>query len=180
MSVTADLASTPPETAQVLPQALTGQIAQRLFGFEADYARSLCCMPMIVRYRLDVCRIKLALRDWQRFCLETRARLILDHNDEPSACRGYRRTLLVAIVDEARSRPVRLTQRASEVWAEPTLPPSVRQYADDKGFALDGSRSWRDLTVLQRYALCKLTRVGHENRNFGAALVEFGLSASAH
>ncbi len=164
----------------MLPQALTGQIAQRLFGFEADYARSLCCMPMIVRYRLDVCRIKLALRDWQRFGLETRAQLILDQNVEPSACRGYRRTLLAAIVDEARSRPVRLALRASDVWTERTLPPSVRQYADDKGFVLDGARGWPDLTVLQRYALCKLPRAGHENRNFGSALVEFGLSTSAH
>jgi hypothetical protein len=35
---------------------------------------------------------------------------------------------------------------------------------------------WRGLTVLQRFALLKLTRPGHENKNFSKAMKEFGLA----
>jgi hypothetical protein len=34
---------------------------------------------------------------------------------------------------------------------------------------------WQSLTCLQRFALIKLSRPGHENRNFPIALKEFGL-----
>jgi len=34
---------------------------------------------------------------------------------------------------------------------------------------------WTALSPLQRFALCKLSRPGHENRNFLPALREFGL-----
>jgi hypothetical protein len=35
---------------------------------------------------------------------------------------------------------------------------------------------WKDLNVLQRFALLKLTRPGHENKNFPKAMKEFGLT----
>ena len=34
---------------------------------------------------------------------------------------------------------------------------------------------WKSLNPLQRYALIKLSRPGHENRNFPIAMTEFGL-----
>jgi hypothetical protein len=34
-------------------------------------------------------------------------------------------------------------------------------------------REWRSYTELQRFALVKLTRPGHENRNFPIAVMEF-------
>jgi len=35
---------------------------------------------------------------------------------------------------------------------------------------------WRNLYLLQRFALLKLCRPGHENRNFPIAMKEFGLT----
>jgi hypothetical protein len=34
---------------------------------------------------------------------------------------------------------------------------------------------WRELTNLQRFALIKLSRPGHESKNFIKALKEFGI-----
>jgi hypothetical protein len=34
---------------------------------------------------------------------------------------------------------------------------------------------WKSLSALQRFALLKLYRPGHENKNFKKALKEFGL-----
>ncbi|MEM6714613.1 MAG: nitrate reductase associated protein, partial [Cyanobacteria bacterium P01_C01_bin.147] len=36
---------------------------------------------------------------------------------------------------------------------------------------------WADLSPLARFALCKLSRPGHENRNFLSALYEFNLKS---
>jgi len=56
-------------------------VSSLLFNFESDYAKTLCCMPMIVRYKLDECRIKLSLQDWQSLDLATRKRLITEDLD---------------------------------------------------------------------------------------------------
>jgi hypothetical protein len=37
------------------------------------------------------------------------------------------------------------------------------------------TQQWSQLTPLQRFALMKLSRKGHENKNFYPALQEFGL-----
>jgi len=42
---------------------------------------------------------------------------------------------------------------------------------------VNGSGQWKNLNSLQRFALIKLTRGGHENENFIPALREFGLTA---
>lgn len=147
-----------------------------LFDFEADYATSLCCMPMVVRYRLDVCRIKLALQHWQRFDHATRLRLITERFDDPGAQRRYRHLLMHAIVHQAQAQPVRMPALQTDGdWGGVLLPERVRRNALDKGITLNGPRSWADLDALQRFALFKLTRPGHENRNFRLALDEFGL-----
>ena len=48
----------------------------QFFDFEAAFVNSLRCVPMIVRYKLDACGIKLSLRAWSQFSLSTRARLV--------------------------------------------------------------------------------------------------------
>ncbi|MEB3359399.1 MAG: nitrate reductase associated protein, partial [Synechococcales bacterium] len=53
-----------------------------------------------------------------------------------------------------------------------TIPASVAQKADETGVCL-GLEHWRELTTIQRFALIKLSRSSHENRNFLPALREF-------
>ncbi len=148
-----------------------------LFDFEADYAKSLCCMPMIVRYKLDACRIKLSLQHWQRFDLATRRLLIMTEGvDGPGEQRRYRHLLIHAIVHQAKAQPVKMPARQTDTdWDGALLPERVHRSALDKGITLNGFRSWADLGALQRFTLFKLTRPGHENRNFRLALEEFDL-----
>lgn len=150
-----------------------------LFEFESDYAKSLCCMPIIVRYKLDACRIKLSLQGWQCLDRATRTLLIIEDVDGTGAQRRYRHLLVHAIVHQAKIQPVRMPARHLESgWDCVVLPDRVRQSALDKSLPLNGRRSWADLNALQRFALFKLTRPGHENCNFSRALREFGLTAS--
>ncbi|WP_414520046.1 nitrate reductase associated protein [Synechococcus sp. H55.10] len=51
---------------------------------------------------------------------------------------------------------------------------SVQQKAQDIGIQLTPD-FWRSLQDIQRFALVKLSRSHHENKNFLPALQEFGL-----
>ena len=37
-----------------------------IFAFELDFAGTLRCIPMVVRFKLDQAGIKLTLRQWSR------------------------------------------------------------------------------------------------------------------
>ena len=57
------------------------------------------------------------------------------------------------------------------------MPDAVTQKVWELAVDLDGFSQWKNLNPLQRFALTKLTRGGHENENFLPALREFGLTA---
>jgi hypothetical protein len=59
-------------------------------------------------------------------------------------------------------------------WDAPSPTPDLTAKAAEQGIALDEPR-WSALSPLQRFALLKLSRPGHENRNFLPACREFGL-----
>ncbi|WP_449371442.1 nitrate reductase associated protein [Thiomonas sp.] len=169
--------SVPAQLGNLPPAADVGSL---LFKFESDYAKTLCCMPMIVRYKLDACRIKLSLQDWQSLDQATRKRLIAEGVDPLGGTRRYRHLLAQAIVHQAKSRLVRMPANQEDVeWNRLRMPDRVRQNALDRGLRLDGPRAWSELDALQRFTLFKLTRPGHKNRNFPLALREFGLCAQA-
>ncbi|GCD54512.1 hypothetical protein NBRC3188_3209 [Acetobacter pasteurianus NBRC 3188] len=48
-----------------------------LFNFEMDFATSLRCIPMIVRMKLDLCGVKLSLRQWCRFTRQEQEILVI-------------------------------------------------------------------------------------------------------
>jgi hypothetical protein len=55
-----------------------------------------------------------------------------------------------------------------------TIPPSVQEKAQECKVSLTQS-DWGTLTPEQRFALIKLSRPSHENKNFLPALKEFQL-----
>jgi hypothetical protein len=66
----------------------------------------------------------------------------------------------------------------SPAWADDdTILPELQEQAQQAGSAI-GLEQWRNLYLLQRFALLKLCRPGHENRNFPLAMKEFGLIKS--
>jgi hypothetical protein len=61
-------------------------------------------------------------------------------------------------------------------WADPNLiPASVQEHGTTVGTPIT-SQQWAALTHLQRFALIKLSRSSHENKNFLPALQEFHLA----
>ena len=150
----------------------------QLFAFEQDFVDSLRCIPMAVRIKLDLCGIKLTLRQWSRFTRDDRQGLLERSCIGAAEAASYAQALaaLVAartheVVRPLAEPPCRTWEHADEV------PAAVANHARAAGLAAPSTRQWRGLTPLQRFALVKLTRDNHDNVNFEPALREFGLVA---
>jgi hypothetical protein len=131
---------------------------------------------MIVRFKLDHVGIKLSLKQWCRFAHEERDKLVhmpcytaeqidiyKEYLAELILVRAHEDAKPIAIdidpewgnIDDV---PARLIERAIFLQVRP---PSLNR--------------WSQLDNLQRFALFKLTRPGHDNDNFLPAMKEFGL-----
>ncbi len=149
------------------------------FDFEADFVQSLRCIPMVVRYKLDTCGIKLKLEQWHRFSETDRQALVTRHCDTPNEIEAYRQGLVELIRQSMNTEASPLAIDPSPPWLNAeVVPPSVLAQAQQVGLSMEVSQ-WQQLQPLQRFALLKLSRPGHENRNFRPALAEFKLTDSA-
>ncbi|MEB3179928.1 MAG: nitrate reductase associated protein [Nostocaceae cyanobacterium] len=145
------------------------------FQFEADFVNSLRCIPMQVRYKLDTCGIKLKLSDWNQMNQPEREALVETPCSSESEIQSYREYLQDLILQRSGEPAKELPIDPHPVWMDSTnLPDSVQQQALLLGVTLT-PQEWSTLTPLQRFALLKLSRPGHENRNFAPALKEFNL-----
>ncbi len=132
---------------------------------------SLRCIPMQVRFKLDCCGVKLKLEHWHRFGEGDRLRLTQLSGDDVEAYASA----VQALVYQVQGAPAgTLPIEVNPGWESEAVPPEVAAQAAQVGVAVP-QEDWRSLTPLQRFALIKLSRPGHENRNFYPALVEFGL-----
>jgi len=151
----------------------------QLFAFEQDFVDSLRCIPMAVRLKLDVCGIKLSLRQWSRFTQTDRRRLLTTPCVTPAEVAAYHSELADLVMRRAREAARPLAEAPCWQWDDPSrLPVVVCDYARSIGVSPPAGSQWRALTRLQRFALIKLTRDNHDNVNFEPALREFGLVAS--
>ena len=146
-----------------------------LFKFEDDFVQSLRCIPMQVRLKLDTCGVKLKLDHWNELSLDERSVLVdmpCATKMEANAYRVHLQELVVRYTGEA-AKPLEIDPHPP--WLDATvIPPTV----EDKAQSLDISittNQWANLTTLQRFALIKLSRPSHENRNFLPAAQEFNL-----
>lgn len=146
-----------------------------LFQFEGEFADSLRCIPMQVRYNLDHCGVKLKLLDWNRFTLSERTALVNLLCDTADEQQVYRTRLHELVAQYGGDRPDSLPIDPHPDWqAVTTIPESVQAMAQTAEMALS-LEQWASLLPLQRFALIKLSRSNHENHNFVPALQEFGL-----
>lgn len=148
-----------------------------IFEFERDFSGDLRCIPMIVRFKLDLCGIKLSLRQWSRFDGQERRQLV----DRP--CGGARETAsyrayLEGLIEvRARETPVSLAVETHPAWDDRTVvPDGIQAQVKVRGLPPLHVGAWSALEPLQRFALLKLSREGHDNDNFEPALREFGLA----
>ncbi|MEL6927384.1 MAG: nitrate reductase associated protein [Cyanobacteria bacterium J06600_6] len=147
----------------------------KYFQFETDFVGSLQCIPMIVRMKLDNCGVKLKLVHWNQFDRSERQKLVdlpCTTAEESQVYRNWLQGLITAKTGQpAKELPV----DPHPPWLNPNIiPDSVGAKAKTSNATLS-LEHWSNLRPAQRFALIKLSRPSHENKNFIPALKEFGI-----
>ncbi|WP_204137319.1 nitrate reductase associated protein [Halomicronema sp. CCY15110] len=153
--------------------------ALTFFKFEADFVESLRCIPMQVRYKLDTCGVKLKLEHWHKFNQGDRESLVSHPCATPTEIDHYRDLVQATVLQYTETPAKDLPIDPHPPWLQTTVVPADVVAQAAKFETAIGTDAWSALQPLERFALCKLSRSGHENRNFVSALQEFGLQASA-
>ena len=145
------------------------------FKFEADFVDSLRCIPMQVRMKLDTCGVKLKLQHWHQFTQQERQSLVEKPCTTAEEVEGYRHYLQNLVSDRTGTPASELPIDSHPAWMDATtIPPALQEKAQEFGVSLT-TQQWATLTPEQRFALIKLSRPSHENKNFLPALKEFQL-----
>ncbi|MDQ9169124.1 nitrate reductase associated protein [Oxalobacteraceae bacterium R-40] len=154
----------------------TAAFTKHLFQYEQDKYYPLRRIPMNMRLKLDLCGIKLSIGDWSKFSREDREKLVMMPYEKPEEIAAIRKRLLELIAacegDSTETEPV----RSPAPWtATSSVPATVCKQIEALGLSAPTQEQWADLSDVQRFALLKLTREGHENKKLPLALKEFGL-----
>ena len=145
------------------------------FEFEADFVDSWRCIPMQVRYKLDTCGIKLKLAEWNQMNQESRQNLAILPCDTDGQIHDYRHYIQELVLQLTGKPVAELPIETHPAWMDNTaIPSSIHAKAQEIGVIIT-TEAWASLTILQRFALIKLSRPSHENKNFLPALQEFKL-----
>lgn len=146
------------------------QDASHCFGFEQDFVAGWRCIPLCVRRKLDLAGIKLKLRHWLTLEQAERQELV-DWPDAPEDLQRLALHLRQRTAAMADGTVKDLPKAQQQPWQQPHLPATVAAAAHRLGYHLDPT-CWQQLSELQRFALCKLARPGHDHHNLPAALAE--------
>lgn len=145
------------------------------FEFERDFIDSLRCIPMIVRYKLDTCGVKLKLVHWNMFTEKEKESLVSKPCDTPEQIKEYGQYLQELVKEKTGSYANTLEIDLNPPWVNiEKIPEQVEEKAKEFDVPLTLSQ-WQKLKTLERFVLIKLSKPGHENRNFLPALREFNL-----
>ncbi len=157
------------------------------FQFEADFVETLRCIPMVVRFKLDTCGIKLKLQAWHQLSAGDRQALATLPCTSAAEIAHYQTFVQQRLLEHTGAMGGTLPIDPQPPWLDATtIPADLDQAIQTLGVALNqsldqplnqplNSSQWAALNPLQRFALLKLSRPGHENRNLLPALKEFGL-----
>ena len=146
------------------------------FKFEEDFIEeNVRCIPMIVRFKMDLAGIKLKLAEWSKFNINERKALALKPCSRDNGVREYKSYLMDLVKKYSGNEATEMTVDKNPAWDNEDVIPTI---FDEKAKEFDWQISiekWKSLTQLQRFALLKLCRPGHENKNFPKAMKEFKL-----
>lgn len=146
------------------------------FEFESDFVKTMRCIPMQVRFRLDAVGIKLGLKEWARLSPEEKRELAEMPGDTADELKNYHAHLTQLIQTRYGTAAREIPVEEHPAWADTSaVPAELRQRAGEYGVTIT-TEQWAALDPLQRFALVKLYRPGHEHMNFVPALKEFGLA----
>ena len=145
------------------------------FKFEADFVDSLRCIPMQVRFKLDNCGVKLKLSHWHQFTEKERQTLVEMPCTSNQECQKYREFLQNLIIEKTGTAASEIAVEENPAWMnEKEIPQTIQTKAAESNVNITVEQ-WNKLTPLQRFALIKLSRASHENKNFYPAVQEFEL-----
>ncbi|HWU99240.1 MAG TPA: nitrate reductase associated protein [Oxalicibacterium sp.] len=151
-----------------------------LFDFEQDGRYPLRRIPMIMRFNLDACGMRISLTGWITLSRDEREELVmLPCASEPE--RAAFRARLAQMLDPHADNPDAVIEHVDidpcPAWKSmQAIPQSVIDTLNDLSLPGMTLSQWTALNDLQRFALIKLTRSGHKNANLQPALKEFGLA----
>ena len=152
------------------PMTRTTQ-ANHCFDFEQDFVGNWRCIPLCVRRKLDLSGVKLKLSHWLAMQHEQRQQLVDwdDRSQALTALAEHCRALTRGMADgEAGTCP----KACNEPWQiRSAVAERVAAAAAIRGIELSLTR-WQQLNELERFALCKLARPGHDHHNLEAAFSE--------
>ena len=150
------------------------------FNFEEDFVeKNIRCIPMIVRFKMDKAGIKLKLTEWNKFSVDERIELAKKtcSNEEETVL--YYDYLAGLIKRYTGKEATGLAIDQCPGWADrKKVPDLLQEKLEENGWTISVTQ-WERLTNLQRFALIKLCKEGHESKNFPKALKEFDLMAQA-
>ena len=145
--------------------------ASRCFAFEQDFIGNWRCIPLCVRRKLDLCGVKLKLNHWLLLSKDQRQTLV-DWPDGADALGQLRQHLRDCTRTMADGMAKDLPPVSSAPWQQvEVLPDAVQEAATARGVLLS-LEQWARLSELDRFALCKLARPGHDHHNLDAAFSE--------
>lgn len=146
------------------------------FNFESDFVEpGIKCIPMIVRFKLDACGIKLKLAEWSRMTPAEREHFSKTPCTSPVEIAGYREELKQLVLSRTGNYAAEIPVEESPSWSiTDFVPDTISEQSVKEGISITLDE-WQRLNDLQRFALVKLSRPGHENKNFIKAVAEFGL-----
>ncbi|GAB3904504.1 nitrate reductase associated protein [Larkinella knui] len=145
------------------------------FAFENDFVDTFRCIPMIVRYKLDACGIKLKLPEWVKLQVDEKRELANRPCYTAPEIEQYRQYLIHRVAERCQKTVTDLPPVEATWDLLGEVPGEVQEKALEFSCAPLTLRQWIGLDVLQRFALIKLCRSGHEGKNFPRALNEFGI-----
>ena len=147
-----------------------------VFEFEKDFAGAFQCIPMAVRYKLDLSGVKLSLSQWKRFTEDDRRELLALQCETPTETAQFREKLAALITTRAGEAPKFLAIESAPAWEDgDAVPDQVIAFAKSLDIEPPTLAQWQSLSILQRFTLLKLSRESHDNVNFIPALKEFNL-----
>lgn len=151
-----------------------------LFDFEQDGRYPLRRIPMVMRFNLDACGIKISLTAWITLSRDEREQLIVmpcASGTEKKAYRACLANMLAPHADNPDAAIESVQIDAAPAWQDcASIPQSVLATLIELALPALKLAQWAALSDLQRFALIKLTRSGHKNANLLPALQEFGLA----
>ena len=147
------------------------------FRFEEDFVEAnMRCIPMIVRFKMDLAGIKLKLIEWVKFTNSEKLRLAVSPAENPEQIRHYKLMLNRMIFEHTGQTGTSMEINQHPAWSVTDhVPEQLSIHLSGLNRSINRNQ-WKSLTDLQRFALLKLMREGHENKNFPKALFEFGLA----